>query len=150
MCLCAQNSIRGSRQRSTLWFALWNLLDEWLMPPGKCPRFTITKTMALDPEHRSLGVHTDRSSGCCFLMNPKCWLPIHATSPKHTDAYKGNSPLTWGRKKKKKTMSSFTVHCPHFFHCKETRNIFIFYVSTMTTCSHICYNLGLLGLKEVH
>lgn len=28
MCLCAQNSIRGSRQWSTLWFALWNLLDE--------------------------------------------------------------------------------------------------------------------------
>ncbi len=94
MCLCAQNSMRGSRQWSTLWFALWNLLDEWLMPPGKCPRFTITKTMALDTEHRSLGFHTDRSSGCCFLLNPKCWLPIHATSPEHRDTHKGNSQLT--------------------------------------------------------
>lgn len=56
--------MRGSRQWSTLWFALWNLLDEWLMPPGKCPRFTITKTMALDTKHRSLGHRTDRSSGC--------------------------------------------------------------------------------------
>lgn len=96
MCLCAQNSIRGSEHRGTLWFVLWNLLDEWLMPPGKCPRFTITKTMALDTEHRSLGFHTDRSSGCCFLLNPKCWLPIHATSPKRRDTHKGNSqPTQW-------------------------------------------------------
>lgn len=94
MCLFAQNSVRGSRQWSTLWFALWNLLDEWLMPSGKCPRFTITKTMALDTEPRSLGFHTDRSSGCCFLLNPKCWLPIHATSPEHRDTHKGNSQLT--------------------------------------------------------
>lgn len=111
MCLCAQNSIRGSRQWSTLWFVLWNLLDEWLMPPGKCPWFTITKTMALDTEHRSLGFHTDRSSGCCFLLNPKCWLPIHATSPEHTDAHKGNSQLTrWLAAKKQQLLSSLIVH----------------------------------------
>lgn len=76
----ALNPTRGSQQWSTLWLALWNLLDEWLMPSGKCPRFTITKTMALDTEQGSLGFHTDRRSGWCFLLNPKCWLTIHAAS----------------------------------------------------------------------
>lgn len=77
----ALNPTRGSQQWSTLWLALWNLLDEWLMPSGKCPRFTITKTMALDTEQGSLAFHTGRSSDWCFLLNPKCWLPIHAASP---------------------------------------------------------------------
>lgn len=133
MCLCAQNSIRGSRQWSTLWFALWSLFDEWLMPPGKCPRFTITKTMALDTEHRSLGFHTDRSSSCCFLLNPKCWLPIHATSPEHRDTHKGNSQLTQWLVEKNNN-SFFHRSLSPIFHIVKNQEMFPFFLHVHLCC----------------
>lgn len=136
MCLFAQNSIRGSQQWSTLWFALWNLLDEWLMPPGKCPRFTITKTMALDTEHRSLGFHTDRSSGCCFLLNPKCWLPIHAASPKQRRTQRKLSTDVVTCWKKKKTRS--------FFH-RPLSPVF----PLLTTEKHFRFSLSAFGYHHV-